>query len=176
MAEYDPGNVTLLIQATREGDEAAKDQLFTLVYSELRRIAARRPGVGRQGETMQATALVHEAYLFFERRFPEPPSDDRENREVFFRTVALAMRAILKDYWRRKKAKKRGGDHGIIPLGEMEIGDSPDDELNRADFLALDHAIDRLEDRNSRWFSVVLHRYFAGRTIAETSGATTSMV
>ena len=90
MAEHDPGNVTVLIRATREGDEAARDRLFALVYDELRRIAARRPGVGRQGETMQATALVHEAYLFFEKRFPEPPCEERENREVFYRTAALA--------------------------------------------------------------------------------------
>lgn len=169
MTEQDPGKVTVLIQATRGGDETAKDQLFTLVYDELRRIAARRPGVGKAGQTMQATALVHEAYIFFERRFPQAPAEERENREVFFRTVALAMRAILKDYWRKKKARKRGGDQQITPMGEMEIVQTPDEELSRVDFLALDQTIDRLEERNARWFGVVLHRYFAGRSIEETA-------
>lgn len=130
------------------------------------RIAKRSRGVGKYGHTMQPTVIVHEAYLFFEKRFPLPPSDEPEDRETFFRTVALAMRAILKDYWRKKRAMKRGGGETPAVLN-FDIECEVDGDFDRVDYLVLDEAMDRLEARNARWFSVVMHKYFAGRTTNE---------
>ena len=161
--------ITALIKNSRDGNREAKDRLFGLVYDELRRIAGRRRGVGQPGHTMQPTALVSEAYIFFEKHFPVPPVGERENRETFFRAVALAMRAILKDYWRSKRALKRGGGEEIVSLPEQELPDDSAREFDQVDFLGLDEALNRLEGRNARWFSVVLHRYFGGRTIEETA-------
>ena len=161
--------VTRLIHVAREGDAAAKNRLFELVYSELQAIARRRPGVGKPGDTMQATALVNEAYLFFEKHFPIPPRNERENRETFFCTVALAMRAILKDYWRAKRSKKRGGDEEIVAYAGQEPARDELREFDQVDFLALDEAMNRLEGRSARWFGVVMHRYFAGRSVEETA-------
>jgi RNA polymerase sigma factor (TIGR02999 family) len=157
-----------MIGAARKGEKEAKDRLFTLVYEEMRHIAAQRRGIGKFGHTMQPTVLAHEAYLFFEKRFPLPPADEPEHRETFFRTVALAMRAILKDYWRKKRAMKRGGGETPAVL-ESDIEIKEEGGFDTVDFLALDEAMDRLEVRNSRWFSVVMHKYFAGRTTPETA-------
>jgi len=161
-------DVTVLVQASRAGDAQARDRLFTLVYEELRELAGRAWHVGKFGHTMQPTALANEAYLFFERRFPVPAPDQRENRETFYRTVALAMRAILKDYWRGKRAAKRGGGEKPVALGDIDVAESPDAAFADVDFLDLDEALRHLEGRNERWFGVVMHRYFGGRTIEET--------
>jgi len=167
IADHDSQYLTKIIGAARKGEKKAKDMLFSLVYEEMRRIAARSRGIGKIGHTMQPTALVHEAYLFFEKRIPLPPSDEPEHRETFFRTVAMAMRTILKDYWRKKMAKKRGGGETPINLEtNIEIKEEKGD-FETVDFLVLDEAMDRLEARNSRWFSVVLHKYYAGQTIPE---------
>ncbi|MEC9374440.1 MAG: ECF-type sigma factor, partial [Planctomycetota bacterium] len=97
MSASSPENVTTLIVAARHGDREAKDALFNLVYEELRAIAHRTPLVGRDGETMQPTVLANEAYLQFVRRIPPPPENEPDSRAAFFRTVALAMRTILRD-------------------------------------------------------------------------------
>ncbi len=158
-----------LIQATREGHPDAKRELFGRLYDELRRIARCKVGWRAYGHTMQATALANEAYIFFEKHFPVPPKDEPENREAFFRMVALAMRAILKDHWRRKRARKRGGGTPPLTLGEHEPIAADAADFERFDFLDLDEALDRLEQRNGRWFSVVMHRYFGGRSIEDTA-------
>ena len=158
-----------LIRASREGDAEAKNELFSRLYDELRRIAQRTVGWQAYGHTMQATALANEAYLFFEKGFPAPPTEDREGREVFFRTAALAMRAIMKDHWRRKKALKRGGAAARLPLGDQVAVASEIGDFQQFDFLDLDEALDALEQRNGRWFGVVMHRYFGGRTVEETA-------
>ena len=155
-----------MIVDARNGDKETKDKLFTVMYEEMRRIAAKSRGVGRCGHTMQPTVLANEAYLFLEKRFPLPPNEEPENRATFFHTVALAMRAILKDYWRKKKAKKRG--EGKTPaVLESSIEDKEEGDFDAVDFLVLDEAMDRLEARNSRWFSVVMHKYYAGRATPE---------
>ncbi len=170
MAGPSDENLTLLIAATRKGDERAREQLFAIVYEEIREIARRSRFAGADGETMQPTALANEAYLFFQDRFPRAPTDNRENRETFFRTVALAMRTILRDHWRKKNALKRGG--GAAPFGydgNDPVDAGGDCEFGSIDFLQLDEALDRLRVYNERWHDVVMHRYFAGRSIEETA-------
>ncbi len=162
-------NLTALIQASRQGEAGARDRLFTIVYDELRSMAQHAWHVGRYGDTMQPTALANEAYLFFEKHFPVPPKEEPENRETFFRTIALAMRAILKDYWRSKKAAKRGGGERPRHLSSVDVPEPAENEFSDVDFLELDEALHRLEGRNGRWFSVVMHRYFGGRSIEETA-------
>lgn len=170
MARSSDDNLTMLIAATRRGDDRAREQLFAIVYEEIRDIARRSRFAGADGETMQPTALANEAYLFFQDRFPCAPSDDRESRETFFRTVALAMRTILRDYWRKKTALKRGGvapRFGLDGNDPVDVGG--DDEFDSVDFLQLDDALDRLRFYNEQWYDVVMHRYFAGRTIEQTA-------
>lgn len=159
--------MTRMISAARKGNKEAKDKLFTFVYEEMRRIAAKSRGAGKFGHTMQPTALANEAYLFLEKRFPLPPYQEPENRATFFHTVALAMRAILKDYWRKKRAKKRGEGKAPVVM-ESSIEDKEEDTgFDAVDYLVLDEAMDRLEARNSRWFGVVMHKYYAGRVTSE---------
>jgi RNA polymerase sigma factor (TIGR02999 family) len=169
MDQKDPGQVTILLDRVRQGDRRAEDQLFTLVNDELRAIARRSRYVGRPGETMQPTALANEAYLHLIRRMPMPPADERGGREWFFRIVAWAMREILRDYWRKKNAAKRGGREALGALGEHDPADRRGDRLGNTDFLALDEALTNLEQYNERWFDIVMHRYFAGRTLEETA-------
>jgi RNA polymerase sigma factor (TIGR02999 family) len=165
-----PENLTLLISQSRTGSEDARQRLFTLVYDELLQIARRSRYVGRAGDTMQPTALAHEAYLLFGKRFPVPPRDEPENRVTFFRTVAQAMRTILRDYWRKKRSAKRGGGAPRVSLGTPGAPEPGSDSgLDAVDFLALDEALSRLERYNQRWFDVVMHRYFAGQSIEETA-------
>ncbi|MFH1998292.1 MAG: ECF-type sigma factor [Planctomycetota bacterium] len=165
--ENDPGYFAHLIGSARKGDKVAKDELFTLVYDKMRRIAALSRGVGKQGDTMQPTVMVHEAYLHFEKYFPLPPEEKHEDRALFFQMAALAMRTILKDYWRKKKAKKRGGGETPLSLQSSIPDRESDGVFDVVDIMALDEAMDRLEKRNRRWFSVVLHKYYAGRTTQE---------
>ena len=166
MREGDPQDLTREIAAARAGDEAARAELFSALYGELKRIAARTPHVGRPGDTMQPTVLANETFLELTRRFPPPPRSIPESRATFFRTVALAMRTILRDHWRGKLAAKRGGGARGVALDEAHVGAADREAL---EFLALDEALDRLERYNARWHHVVLHRYFAGRTISETA-------
>jgi RNA polymerase sigma factor (TIGR02999 family) len=164
------GMVTALVQASRDGDVASRDQLFNLVYNDLKQIAKRSPYVARDGQTMQATAVANEACIKLMRRIPAPPPGQPENRGFFFKTVAMAMRTILRDYWKQQTAEKRGGKDGMmVDLGDALPEVSADEKLTVPDFLALDDALDRLERFNARWHEVVLHRYFASRTIEETA-------
>ena len=162
-------HVTTLVVAARSGDREAKDDLFRLIYDELRAIAHRTPLVGRDGETMQPTVLANEAYLQFVRRIPPPPADEPDSRAAFFRTVALAMRTILRDHWRKKTARKRGGHEQPIALGAIDPTAVLERSFATTDFLALDEAMDKLERYNPRWFDVVMHKCFAGRGNEETS-------
>jgi len=162
-------HVTTLVVAARHGDQSAKDNLFALVYDELRDIAHRSPMVPREGATLQATALANEAYLQFVRRIPPPPEDEPDSRATFFRTVALAMRTILRDYYHKKmKAQKRGGEEKPIALGDFDPA-ARSNSFDGVDFLTLDDALTGLERYNARWFDVVMHKYFAGRSNEETA-------
>ena len=161
--------ITLAIAEAREGDPGAKDRLFALIYDDLKRIAQRLPHIGQHGDTMQPTVLLNEAYIGLERRFPDKPEHMQENRATFYQSMALAMRTLLRDYWRSRVALKRGGDHQRIAgdVGGFQL-DAPDSWTGEQ-YLALDEALERLERYNERWYRVVMPRYFAGQTIDQTA-------
>lgn len=158
-----PSDVTDLLEALRAGDNGAIDRLFPLVYDELRRIAhrqVRREGVGR---TLNTTALVHEAYL----KLVDGTRVALADREHFYAVAAQAMRRILVDSARARRAVKRGGERRPIPLEELSL---PAEE--RAEVLvALDEALSRLAAFNERMARVVECRYFGGLTEEETGVA-----
>ncbi len=161
--------LTKRLQASRNGDQAARKRLFSEVYEELKKIAGRCPGKGNFGDTMQPTALVHEAYLHFEKKFSALSHNTLENCERFFRTVALVMRAIMKDYWRKKKADKRGKGKPPVSCNLQFFEDHRRNDFDMIDFMALDEALNRLEVENSRWFTVIIHKYFGRRSTGETA-------
>ncbi len=162
-------DLTRLIEASGAGDRAAQDQLFVLVHDELRRIAGRSRHVGAHGETLQATALVNEAYIELSRRMTLARPESATVREAFYATVGRAMRTILRDHWRARHAEKRGGGDQVASLNDDSRVAAPSGDFDATDFLALDDAMTKLEAFNPRWFQVVMHRYFAGREIEETA-------
>ena len=161
------GEVTGWLLALRAGDRDALDQLFPLVYGELRRAAERLLHGERPGHTLQPTALVHEAYL----KMCGQVELDLQNRAHFFGVAARAMRQILVDHARRRKAAKRGGGVEPTVLSDEHMGlDIPMDEL-----LSLDDALDRLDRLSPRLRQVVEYRFFGGLTedeVAEVLGVT----
>ena len=152
-------DVTRILSAIAQGDPQALDQLLPLVYDELRRLAAQKLAHEKAGQTLQATALVHEAYL---RLVGDQHFDHRGH---FFAAAAEAMRRILVERARRKKRLRRGGDLQKQPLEENEPAiESPVDAI---DLLALNEALDRLEAASPRRARLVKLRYFAGLTLPE---------
>ena len=152
--------VTNLLARWRSGDESALDALLPLVYDELRRIARRYLSDERGGHTLQATALVHEAYL----RLVDQSPLGIESRTQFFGIAARLMRQILVDHARSRRASKRGGGK-LISLDESaEI--SPQKDL---DLIALDDALNELARLDERQARIVELRFFAGLSIEETS-------
>lgn len=148
-------DVTRILSDIERGDARAAEQLLPLVYGELRKLAARRLAREQPGQTIQATALVHEAYL----RLVGPGEARKwEGRDHFFAAAAQAMRRILVEYARRKGARKRGGGLERRPLGEVAAA-QPDDEL-----LALDEALQALAVTDPIKARLVELRYFAGMT------------
>jgi len=135
-------DVTRILSAIEQGDAGATDQLLPLVYEELRLLAAQKLSHEPPGQTLQATALVHEAYL---RLVGDEPRS-WENRGHFFAAAAEAMRRILVENARRKKSMKRGGGRQRIELDGCAIV-APDD-IPPDDMIALDEALERLADRN----------------------------
>jgi RNA polymerase sigma factor (TIGR02999 family) len=152
------GEVTHILDAIRSGD-ATPEELIALVYDELRRLASHQLSHEQPGQTLQPTALVHEAYLrLFGDREPL-----WENRRHFFGAAAEAMRRVLVESARRKGAQKRGGRLSRRELNELQVGDSiPDDEL-----VAVDEALERLADIDEQAATLVKLRYFGGLTIDE---------
>jgi RNA polymerase sigma factor (TIGR02999 family) len=161
MSEATPQHeVTRLIQAASASDRAAADQLLTLVYDQLRRIAQQRMSEERAGHTLQATALVHEAYL----RLVGDTEIQWQGRAQFFAAAAEAMRKILIDHARKKGTVKRGGGlqsiAGVLDLASDEkIGDA----------LALDDLISRLEKEDAQIAALVRLWFYAGLSIQETA-------
>ncbi len=164
-----PDQLTRLIDASARGDDQARGDLFKLVYEQLRTIAAQARHVGAPGQTLQATALANEAFILLSNRFPAHSRDSVTGREAFYRTVAQAMRMILRDYWRAQRAQKRGGGDQPNTLDAAMVAAPNESDLDAVDFLSLDEAMNRLEQTHPRWFDVVMSRYFAGRTIDETA-------
>ncbi len=153
--------VTLILNAIEDGDVRAADELLPLVYRELRKLAAQRMKKEKPGQTLQATALVHEAYIRL------VGSDDKNwnSRAHFFVAAAEAMRRILIDSARRKKSLKRGGDRKRIDLNEAVLTD--DDDTPSEDIIALDEALEKLAGNDKVRADLVKLRYFAGLTIEQ---------
>ena len=156
--------VTCILSAIERGDAQAASQLLPLVYDELRRLAAARLAREAPNETLQATALVHEAYLRLVGPEPDLPWDGRGH---FFAAAAEAMRRILVDRARRRKSLKRGGGRARITL-DMAGMSSP---VPDPDLLALDAALDRLAGRDPVKAELVKLLYFAGLTLPQAAEA-----
>ena len=157
------GHVTCLIRDIQQGDANAADSLLNLVYDELRRLAAARIARERPGQTLQATALVHEAYL----RLIGNSDPAWRNRGHFFAAAAEAMRRILVEQARRKKSARAGGGQKRHEIHDSAIA-VEDDTI---DLIALSEALDRLTTEDPRKAELVKLRYFTGLTIAEAADA-----
>lgn len=155
------GQITDLLVAHTSGDPEAFDELFPLVYDELRQIAHRRMQRERKAHTLCTTALVHEAYM----ELVDLDRVDWQNRRHFFAIAARVMRNVLVDYAVKRNAKKRGGGRERVPFEE---GDGAR-EVVFDDVLAIDQALKRLEAIDERQVRVVECRFFVGLTIEETS-------
>jgi len=154
-------DVTRLLLSWREGDEAALEQLIPMVHGELRRIAGRCMAGEQAGHTLQATALVHEAYL----RLVDVRRVDWHNRAHFLAMAARLMRRILVDAARAKRSGKRGGDAVRVTFAEdLPIMGEPAHDL-----VALDAALEALAKFDDRKSRVIELRYFGGLTIEETA-------
>ncbi|HVJ68274.1 MAG TPA: sigma-70 family RNA polymerase sigma factor [Caulifigura sp.] len=157
-------NLTLLLERIDDGDPLAAEELLPLVYDELRRLAAARMTREAPGQTLQATALVHDAYI---RLVDQNRIQKWENRGHFFAAAAEAMRRILVEQARRKRSLKRGGDAHRLELVEPAIELHPDG----FDLLDLDQALDRFAAIDPEKARLVKLRYFGGLSIEETAGA-----
>ena len=158
-----PGAVTQLLAKVGAGNQAAFDEVFPLVYAELRRIAAREMRREKPGRTLQTTALVHEAYL----RLLKDASLSFENRAHFLGIAARAMREILIEHARARTARKRGGGAVRLTLDDL-VAPVPSPSI---DVLALDEALERLARLDERHARVVELRYFGGLSVEETAVA-----
>jgi RNA polymerase sigma-70 factor, ECF subfamily len=158
-------DVTVLLQEWQRGDPGAMERLLPLVYDELRRVARARLRGERDGHTLQATALVHEAYL----RLAGPSRPTPRNRAHFFAMAARLMREILVDHARRKKARKRGGGDTVIALAESTP--APGQGMEVVDLIALDEALTELAALDPRLCRVVELKFFAGLNIDDTAEA-----
>ena len=157
-------DVTRILSQIEDGDPAASKELLPLVYQELRKLAAVNLAHEKPGQTLQATALVHDAYL---RLIGNDGVQHWNSRGHFFSAAAEAMRRILIEQARRKKSQKAGGDFDRISLSENAIVDcGPSDDL-----LALDEALTKLEQLHPRKARLVKLRYFGGLTIEEAAKA-----
>jgi RNA polymerase sigma factor (TIGR02999 family) len=153
-------DVTRILSAIEQGDPSAAEQLLPLVYDELRKLAAQRLAQEKPGQTLQATALVHEAYL---RLVDVEKAQHWNSRGHFFAAAAEAMRRILVGAARRKHALKRGGQAQRVDLEAIELEDRPaDDKL-----LAMEDALVRLTNKDLVKAELVKLRYFAGLTNQE---------
>ncbi|MGA2425640.1 MAG: sigma-70 family RNA polymerase sigma factor [Terriglobales bacterium] len=156
------GDLTKLLSEVAKGDKVAASQLVPLVYSEMRRLAAAYMRRERENHTLQATALVHEAYLkLVDQR------TDWQSRAHFFGVAAQVMRHILIDHARGHSRAKRGGAKEAVTLDEgLVFSDEKSEEL-----LALDEALQRLAKLDTRQAKVVEMRFFGGLTVEETAEA-----
>ncbi len=157
--------VTRVLSAIEEGDPEAASQLLPLVYDQLRELAAHKMAVEQPGQTLQATALVHEAYM---RLVDVEQTPHWESRGHFFAAAAEAMRRILIEQARRKRSLKKGGEFVRIELDDVaqESGVADRDEL-----LALDEALTKLAIEDAGAAELVKLRYFAGLTVQEAADA-----
>jgi len=157
-------DVTRILNAIEGGDPKAADELLPLVYGELRALAAQKMAHEKPGQTLQATALVHEAYL----RLVEGESRSWNSRGHFFRAAAEAMRRILIDNARRKKSLRAGGERRRIDNRQADLWVlAPSDESSAEDLLALNEALEKLGKTDPRNAELVKLRYFAGLSLEQ---------
>ena len=164
MESSKPGEVTILLEQMRNGDTQASDRLFPIVLHELHELARYYLRTEQPGHTLQATALVNEAYL----RLVGDQARDWRNRAHFVAVTAGIMRRILIDYARRKQAFKRAVLRGGIETREEQDAISSE---HAEELIALDGALERLEKVNSRHRQIVELRYFGGLSLEETAEA-----
>jgi RNA polymerase sigma factor (TIGR02999 family) len=161
MTTPEPQEVTRLLIAWGNGDQAALDELLPLVYQELHRLAARHLSRERSGHTLQTTALIHEAYL----RLIEQKAVQWQNRAHFFAVAATLMRRILVDHARARQYQKRGGGAQQVTFDEaLEVSDE-----RAAEVVALDEALTALAEFDQRKSQMVELRFFGGLSIEETA-------
>jgi RNA polymerase sigma factor (TIGR02999 family) len=156
--------VTQILNQIDQGDPAAAEQLLPLVYDELRKLAAAKLMQEKPGQTLQATALVHEAYL---RLVDAGRAQNFHSRGHFFGAAAEAMRRILIEQARRKSSQKAGGEHRRVELAAVE----PAVQGPQLDVIALDEALQQLAALDPRAAAVVKLRFFAGLTSGQAADA-----
>jgi RNA polymerase sigma factor (TIGR02999 family) len=161
--------VTRLLAEVREGDRSAFDKLVPLVYQELRELAHAQRRNWYGDETLDTTALTHEAYL----RLAAQARPDWESHAHFKSVAARAMRQILIDYAKSKRREKRGGGMIRVPLEELRIARSGEGFSSRhaEALIALDRSLRKLTDRNDRQGRIVECRFFGGMTVPDTAAA-----
>jgi len=162
MSDGSDRDVTAILRELQEDPDRAREaanRLFSAVYSELRTLAGSLMQEERPSHTLQATALVHEAYL----RLVDVKSADWQSRAHFFGVAARAMRQVLVDHARQRAAAKRGGGQRHVALDSL-VGLAA---FNEIDLLALDHILTRLHEMDERMARVVEYRVFAGMTVGE---------
>ena len=152
-------DVTQILNAIEQGDTRAADKLLPLVYGELRLLAAQKLSREPPGQTLEATALVHEAYI----RLVGDQGPNWSNRGHFFAAAAEAMRRLLVDNARRKKSQRRGGHLQKVDLDNLDVaGKNPPDDL-----IELDEALTRLTEEDGDVAELVKLRYFGGLTLEQ---------
>jgi RNA polymerase sigma factor (TIGR02999 family) len=160
-------DITLILRALGNGGNQASEELFPLIYDELRHLAASHMAQERPGQTLQATAVVHEAWL----RLVSDGDRTWQNRAHFFGAAAEAMRRILIENARRKSAVKRGGGWARIDIQGLDLADvSPDDKI-----LLLDEALEKFQAEDPEKARIVVMKFFGGMTnreVAEHLGVT----
>lgn len=169
MHDTSPPSIGPLLLALRGGNQAAFNELLPLVYDELHRLAERQRRRWHGDETLDTTALVHEAYL----KLAGQSAPEWDSRAHFLSVAATAMRQILIDYAKRKCAAKRGGQQPHVPLHEVEaaLQGEPLSGAGDEGLVALDDSLRRLGQTNERQMRIVECRFFAGMSIEETAEA-----
>jgi RNA polymerase sigma factor (TIGR02999 family) len=157
-------DVTLILSAIEQGDPHAADQLLPLVYDELRKLAAQKLAQEKPGQTLEATALVHEAYL---RLVDDDKVRQWNSRGHFFAAAAEAMRRILVEQARRKGRRKHGGGMPKVALEDVQPGYRSSDE----ELLAIHDALDKLAGEDPQAAQLVKLRYFGGLSVEEAAEA-----
>ncbi|HUQ15457.1 MAG TPA: sigma-70 family RNA polymerase sigma factor [Gemmatimonadales bacterium] len=170
MHDAHPQSVSRVLQELRAGNRGAFDELFPLVYDELHLIAERRRQRWEGDETLNTTALVNEAYL----KLVDQSAPDWQSRAHFLAVASTAMRQILMDYAKRKRAAKRGGRRPHVALHEIEAALQQAEDPSGARYevlVALDDALRRLDQRDQRQTRIVECRFFGGMSIEDTAEA-----
>jgi RNA polymerase sigma factor (TIGR02999 family) len=157
-------DVTQILSRIEAGDPSAADQLLPLVYDELRRLAAAKLASEKPGQTLEATALVHEMYV---RLVDVDQAQDWNSRGHFFAAAAEAMRRILVENARRKQRLKHGGGQNRVELSEVELAGQKHNEM----VLSVDESLAALAQQNAQAAELVKLRFFAGLTLPDAAAA-----